>query len=158
MNGSPDIRAAAAFITLFCGSFHTAMATNSKDIIGPYVSSTEYVGNYFATLQKERTAIFYTECVEIDGSMAGIVIPVGASAGVFLERTNDGLVANTATLTWVAGQWQTEIAQGGVYTISRVNSVIAELLHGSFEIILPEKLSQLTSAHPRQACKEIQQN
>jgi len=112
------------------------------------------VGEYLTRLKNEKTAVFYGECHLKRGGKAAIVIPVGKKEGLYIESDSDNTIANTADVTWVDGQWQTEVTQGGVYTITRANNLIVEILGYSFQVIMPDKLDAIRTSKPTKTCVE----
>ncbi|MBI3014626.1 MAG: hypothetical protein HYY65_06120 [Candidatus Tectomicrobia bacterium] len=132
-----------------------SLAGSATDqVVARDAAGTKFVAEYLSRLKNERTAVFYGECSLKDGGKAGIVIPLGKKEGLYIERSSDKTVANTADLIWVDGQWQTEVAQGGVYTITRANNLIGEIMSYSFQFISPDKLDLIPTSKPKKACVE----
>ena len=117
-------------------------------------AATKFVGGYLSRLRGEKAAVFYSECYLKQGGKAGVVIPIGKREGMYIETDSDGTVANTADMAWIDGQWQTEVTQGGVYTITRANNLIGELLGYPFLVILPNWLDSIRTSRPTKACLE----
>lgn len=117
-------------------------------------AGTKYVAQYLSRLKNEKTAIFYSECYLKRGGKAGIFILVGKKEGLYIERSGDNTVANTADMTWEDGQWRTEVAQGGVYTITRANNLIKEIMGYPFQFLSPERLDLILMSKPKNACVE----
>lgn len=115
---------------------------------------TTFVKQYLARLEREKKAVFYVECHLRDGGKASIVIPLGEKEGVYIERSRYQTVVNTARVVWVNGRWQTDDAQGGIYTLTRLNNLVGELLGNSFQIILPSRLNEFVSNKPKKVCVE----
>lgn len=116
-------------------------------------AASQFVGSYLANLRKNQSASFYSSCRLHGGGMASVIIPIGSREGLFIERSGRAIV-NTATISWADGSWRTEVSQGGMFTITRVNNLIMELLGGSFQVAKPELLIETVKVTPRKFCKE----
>ncbi len=96
------------------GSVNEQVASRDK-------AATEFYHQYLSRLANEHISVFYSECSLQEGGKAGIIIPIGKAEGLYAEITKYKTVSNTANLTFKEGKWNSEVAQGGLYTISRVN-------------------------------------
>ena len=117
-------------------------------------AGTRYVTEYLSRLKNQKAAVFYSECYLRRGGKAGIVILLDKKEGLYIERSGDTTVANTADMIWEDGQWRTEVAQGGVYTITRANNLIKEILGYPFQFLSPGKLDLILISKPKNACVE----
>lgn len=117
-------------------------------------AGTKFVEGYLIRLKNEKAAVFYSECYLKHGGKAGIIIPLGKKEGLYIEKSSDKTVANTADVVWADGQLRTEVAQGGVYTITRANNLIIEILGYSFQLITSDKLDLIRTSKPKKACVE----
>ena len=115
-------------------------------------SDDNYVREYLEELRSSRTAVFYSEC-QLKNGKATLVLPVGEKKGLFIERTNKSVV-NSADVSLVNGKWAMEEALGGVYTITRVNNLVNELLSYPFRLLMPENLKQIATSRPTKICLE----
>jgi hypothetical protein len=127
------------------GSVNEQVASRDK-------AATEFYHQYLSRLANENISVFYSECSLQEGGKAGIIIPIGKAQGLYTEITKYKTVINTANLTFKEGKWNTEVAQGGVYTISRVNNLIEEILGKSFYIISSDNLSNIIDSIPERTC------
>jgi hypothetical protein len=137
------------FASAVCIAQSTSALIKSRDA-GP----TLFVEQYLAQLQKEKTAIVYAECRLKSGGKVSITIPIASREGLYVERSNHGTVVNTARLIWADARWNTDDAQGGVYTLTRLNALAGELFGSSFQMVLPNKLSETVTARPKRTCVE----
>lgn len=126
----------------------------TDQVVARDTAGTKFVAEYLSRLINEKTSVFYSECRLKHGGKAMIVIPLGKKEGLYIERSSDETVVNTADLIWADGQRLTEVAQGGVYTIARANNLIEEILGYSFQFISPDKLDIIPMSNPKNVCVE----
>ena len=130
-----------------------ALASETVSSLTDDDAASQFVGSYLANLRKNQSASFYSSCRLHDGGRASVIIPIGNREGLFIERS-DNTIVNTATISWADGSWRTEVAQGGIYTIARVNNLIMELLGGSFHVAKPGLLIGMVKVTPKNLCRE----
>ena len=116
-------------------------------------AASQFVASYIANLRKSQSASFYSSCRLHDSGMTSVIMPIGSSEGLFVEKSG-GTIVNTAAISWTDGRWRTEVAQGGIYTITRANNLIMELLGSSFHIAKPGLLIEMINAIPKSLCRE----
>jgi hypothetical protein len=138
----------ALFVTpILLGTPSHALATDGRD-----TAPTEFVRQYLSQLQEAKIPVVYAECRLSAGGKVGVVFPMGKTEGLFFEMVRQGTVVNTARVVWTEGQWTTDDAHGGVYTVTRLNNLVGELLRSPFSLISPDRLNTTTAAHPKRAC------
>jgi hypothetical protein len=138
-----------AFAPVFSFADSAAEKVAARDAAG-----TEFVAGYLSRLKNKRVGVFYAECRLKDGGKAGIVIPLGGKDGLYIERSVEMTVVNTADLIWEDGQWRTEVAQGGLYTITRANNLIQEILGYSFQFLPTNRIDLVRTSRPKNTCAE----
>lgn len=84
---------------------------------------------------------------------ASLVFPVGEKEGLFIESYENAVV-NYARLELRDGRFQTEVAQGGVYTINRLGNLIDELMTYPFRLVRADKVEELLTSRPKKVCVE----
>ena len=141
--------ACLVLLPVLCFAATTAEEGAARDTAG-----TMFVAGYLSRLKNGNSAIFYAECRLKHGGKAGIIIPLGKDAGMYIERRSDNTVANTADMTWGDGKWNIQVTQGGVYTITRATNLIEEILGYSFRLILPDKIDLIPTSEPKSICVE----
>lgn len=108
-----------------------AQPPDSSDL---YAAATLYVKDYLTKLRNEDVALFYAEC-SLKTGKSSLIFPVGAKQGLYVEFTREGMVANTATVTWAGKTWHIDVDQGGLYTIKRATDIAQKLLTSAFTLL-----------------------
>ena len=141
-----------AFLLVLCvasGAVAQEKAAARARDLGP----ATFVNEYFEKLRQEKKSVFQSQCALRSGGIARLIFPIGQAGGIFI---GSGAAVNTATVIWRDGEWQTDDAMGGIYTLKRVNGIIQQLLSSPFRIIAADGLKGAeTSAKSRPACREV---